>query len=38
MFDRRTFFIREHVGMMKLKNTYDILLRYKGVVYEYTLD
>ncbi len=25
MFDRRTFFIREHVGMMKLKNTYDIL-------------
>jgi uncharacterized protein YxjI len=25
MFDRRTFFIREHVGMLKLKNTYDIL-------------
>lgn len=25
MFDRRTFFIREHVGLMKLKDTYDIL-------------
>lgn len=25
MFDRRTFFIREHVGMLKLKDTYDIL-------------
>jgi len=25
MFDRRTFFIREQVGMMKLKDTYDIL-------------
>jgi uncharacterized protein YxjI len=25
MFDRRAFFIREHVGMLKLKNTYDIL-------------
>jgi len=25
MFDRRTFFIREHVGIMKLKDAYDIL-------------
>lgn len=25
MFDRRAFFIREHVGMMKIKDTYDIL-------------
>jgi uncharacterized protein YxjI len=25
MFDRRTFFIREHVGLLKLKDTYDIL-------------
>ncbi|HEX3133375.1 MAG TPA: phospholipid scramblase-related protein [Planctomycetota bacterium] len=25
MFDRRAFFIREHVGIMKLKDTYDIL-------------
>ncbi len=25
MFDRRTFFIREHVGMLKLKDAYDIL-------------
>lgn len=25
MFDRRAFFIREHVGLLKLKDTYDIL-------------
>lgn len=25
MFDRRTFFIREHVGLLKLKDAYDIL-------------
>jgi uncharacterized protein YxjI len=25
MFDRRTFFIREHVGLIKFKDTYDIL-------------
>lgn len=25
MFDRRSYFIREHVGLMKLKDTYDIL-------------
>jgi uncharacterized protein YxjI len=25
MFDRRAYFIREHVGMLKLKDTYDIL-------------
>lgn len=25
MLDRRTFFIREHVGLMKIKDTYDIL-------------
>lgn len=25
MFDRRAFFIREHVGMLKMKDTYDIL-------------
>lgn len=25
MFDRRAFFIREHVGVMKIKDTYDIL-------------
>ena len=25
MLNRKTFFIREHVGVLKLSNTYDIL-------------